>query len=157
MTINGGLCTLGDCNYTVDSPSNFRDSFFKVDRFFTTGVFDYEIIDANLDVPLTLKIINSDGDFLVYYFNTLSSSQKEKGNIISIYPNPVTGNIYLNSKVNLIHSSCDILDITGKIIIHGDFLIRNFINTSKLNNGIYFLSVTNSQTGSLTIKKIVKN
>lgn len=155
ITITGGLCTLGGCVITENTPSNYLENHFKVDRFYTSGVYNYEITEENLTAPLQLKITNSIGDFLLYYFNTLSTSVLEKSKTVSIYPNPVKDNIVITSKVNLKHAHYDILDITGKIIKSYDVINNNTINVSGVEEGIYFMTIT---TGSKIItKKFIKN
>lgn len=67
---------------------------------------------------------------------------------LSLYPNPTSGMLYLNSSINV--RSYEIVNTLGQLIrrdTYGDGL-----STEALSNGIYFISVTNSNGSKLKLK-----
>ncbi|WP_417199630.1 T9SS type A sorting domain-containing protein [Bizionia sp.] len=73
---------------------------------------------------------------------------------ITIYPNPVTDNLIINSKESLKHVS--LFDITGKLLIQKQLNgLKGQVSMGHYANGYYLLSIeTNS--GKLYNKKIIK-
>lgn len=58
---------------------------------------------------------------------------------LEVYPNPASEIIY--ASVN--SGSFTVLDLSGKVILHGD-LSANGIDISQLNNGMYYLTISGS-------------
>ena len=84
--------------------------------------------------------------------NSLSKNNYELAENISIYPNPATSRIYINS--NEVIESIAIIDVFGKTI-ERSLTFKNGINISKLSKGIYFLQINTNK--GLAIKKIIKD
>jgi len=80
----------------------------------------------------------------------------EVGNTeLTIYPNPASGSIYLETKDGLEITAISILDLTGKEVLHLDEdSIHSTIDISQLENGIYIGSVM-SQNGAIHTKRFV--
>lgn len=72
-------------------------------------------------------------------------------NQLKIYPNPVNDMIFIASD-NI--NSFKIIDISGKVVIEGKYL-KNGINVSNLQNGIYFITAVDYDN-NVTVNKFVK-
>jgi len=72
--------------------------------------------------------------------STTLNVNEELANSVSIYPNPVTNELTINSSLNLENSIVSIFDLHGKKVINSYFN-SNTINVSKLESGIYFLRI----------------
>lgn len=80
------------------------------------------------------------------------SSQTEIELEASIYPNPFTNHIEINSTTELVEYS--LIDISGKVISLTEIQTNSTsirLNTEAISSGIYFLSLTNSK-GQRTYK-----
>ena len=85
----------------------------------------------------------------------LATSIKEINNYkVSVYPNPVQNQ--LNFELNTSNFSVRIIDVTGKTISYTSTLSNKLkVNTTSLNNGIYFYSVLNNNGEMITSNKFV--
>lgn len=74
----------------------------------------------------------------------LSINSLKKNNAIHIYPNPTHN--YINIEFYNFNSDYDVylMDITGKIVIHGQNVSR--IDVSEITNGIYFICIPQFNT-----------
>ena len=87
-------------------------------------------------------------------YRDLNAGLNELTNEFQIYPNPVTNKLTLKTENKI--EKVSIIDITGKIIKE----ISNFtsnsieINTSELNQGIYYLSIYTGE--EVILRKFVK-
>ena len=82
-------------------------------------------------------------------------SVKELGaNDISIYPNPASSELIVNS--TLINSSFNILDLTGRIVLNGVINSTNqAVNIESLTTGTYVLSISDN-VGTVSQSQFVK-
>ncbi|MDP2384948.1 MAG: LamG-like jellyroll fold domain-containing protein [Bacteroidota bacterium] len=72
-----------------------------------------------------------------------------------VYPNPFANELNVKSSGNG-NSTVEIISVEGKVVLRTEFSEQNFsINTNELNQGIYFLILTNSEGKS--IYKTIKN
>ena len=78
--------------------------------------------------------------------NAITESQKAT----IVYPNPTTGQIFLENSLHI--ETIEVYDAAGKLIER--FQDSNTINLSELNNGIYFLKMTDIYDNS-TLQKVV--
>ena len=87
----------------------------------------------------------------MYFYTTITNINNLDNNVIAIYPNPVkAGNeVRLSADVNQI----ELFDIAGKLI---STFRNSVINTSGLNEGIYFARIL-TQNGKLITQKLVIN
>ena len=69
---------------------------------------------------------------------TLGLDENEFYNTISMYPNPVTDNLYFQSKENIL--KIEIYDVAGRII-SSKSILENKVNLSELKKGNYFLKL----------------
>jgi len=68
---------------------------------------------------------------------------------LNIYPNPGTGDFYLNSNVALTHALVSVTDITGKIIWKEELKeSKTIIHLNGQPAGIYFITVTSEEVNS---------
>lgn len=85
---------------------------------------------------------------------TLSSSDFENDNVITIYPNPSNGIFNLESQENM---SIEVYDIIGKLILSQKLSVgTNSFDISNFNSGVYLLKVTNDN-GNIQTHKLIKN
>ena len=146
-TVNGvnknRLCRL-NVNGTIDSTFDILTGFdnyinsLTIDnnnKLMVAGAFNsYQSISSN-------KLIRLLGQ------SVLRTDNFEKDKII-IFPNPVKDILYIE---NIADSNYEIYDITGKTVLNG---IRNQINVSSLEKGVYFLKVTSEE--NILTQKFIK-
>ncbi len=106
----------------------------------------------NLTVSTDNSVVNID-------LSTLTTSVKEqfyKKGLFSIYPNPFTEkiNIYNGTQSKL--NTVSILNLQGQLVFKSENLDINVIELSELNSGLYFITLTDTDGVSNTIK-ILKN
>ncbi|QYS92561.1 T9SS type A sorting domain-containing protein [Flavobacterium covae] len=70
------------------------------------------------------------------------------------YPNPIRDFIHIETKKNA-QTKFSITDLSGKIIISEENLVKNHIDTSFLNSGIYILIL--NQENTISKIKLIKN
>ncbi len=113
--------------------------------------FNYDITTEN-DIS-SLVITNVDG-YQAFYNNTPPLSINENDNItISLYPNPVKDQLFINPTTQLEKAS--IYTITGKLMFCNTISSDSSIDTSKLSHGLYFITVEDLEGNKVT-KKLVK-
>ena len=165
-------------NTTIDATSNFQnigaDGF--VDPGWTTTPFSTgdSYIGAVFKIGATVHygwiLVNWDGNgtFIVKSHayndtpNTAILAGDSGGQVngiednntlnVSVFPNPFTNRISISTDIN---SSISIIDITGKVVyatINLNELIQ--LDLSELKTGVYFLSISNNNTKS--ISKLIK-
>lgn len=85
----------------------------------------------------------------------LATSIEEINNYkVFVYPNPVQNQ--LNFELNTSNFSVKIIDVTGKTISNTSTLSNKLkINTSSLNNGIYFYNILNDNNEVITSNKFI--
>ena len=73
---------------------------------------------------------------------------------LSLYPNPVNNLLTINGLEN--NSAINIYDVTGKLVISKNNLANSnySLSTESLNAGVYFVSISNKNIASKTIKII---
>ncbi|MDP2687962.1 MAG: T9SS type A sorting domain-containing protein [Aequorivita sp.] len=77
---------------------------------------------------------------------------------LSIYPNPTSENVTVQSSQLVLESAISLYDLQGKLLFSKKMLPQNgklTINVSSLENGVYFLKI--SSDGNSVVKKLVKN
>ncbi len=94
---------------------------------------------ANIDGNLNLFIGNGNGNILVYQGLEVVNLKEISETDISIYPNPATSQLTINSN-QLSITNITIIDITGKTVksINKN---TNTVDVSNLQNGLYILQV----------------
>ena len=80
-----------------------------------------------------------------------STSVEDINNHLLLYPNPTSGNLFINTSEKII--SISVCNIIGKEVISNAEKNNSVLNLSQLSNGVYFISIS-TEKGLLT-KKIV--
>ena len=122
-------------------------------KFFTlyyplgaTGTFEF----GNIKFNLLIMDVAAYTTWQEEYFSPTTSIQKIENNDIDIYPNPAKNNITVKGKIS---ENIQILDITGKVIMHKEFKTNHnnlSFDISTIQSGVYFV-----KTGNI-IKKLIK-
>lgn len=94
----------------------------------------------------------TDNKVVIIKDSTLGLSESEERNIISIYPNPTTDYLYIESDLDI--KDIQISDLNGRVINNLEFQ-DNKINLASLQTGIYFAKISDIN-GKILTKKIVK-
>ena len=137
--------TPGNC-YTFIMKDSYGDGILAPGNFKVKDVNNGTIVWGGTNSPT--------GNFtseVTTYFETESTTVtvEEVKSEISIYPNPVKDNIYVNGEFDKIK----LYDVFGKLVFEGT---DNVINTKNLSNGLYivnFNSKDNMVTKKVTISK----
>lgn len=119
---------IGNENYRV------KIELYKADNTFIIG--DYSNINYN------------------FIESTLDNANPDLIEALSLYPNPIDDVLNVKSVGDLTHVTYEIIDISGKVVLQSQ-LVNKSIDVSKLNSGIYILSL-NSEDGDNNIKFIKK-
>lgn len=133
-----------ECGFQIHNL--FENSFFS----FLISVSDYYITEnaegliLNMGNPLMGSAIFQD-----YPLSTNSFIL----NNITLYPNPVNSNLYLNTNTILL-SEIEVYSASGKKVL-GKSGNTNTIDLSNLKSGIYFLKLHTED--AFTVKKIIKH
>lgn len=69
----------------------------------------------------------------------------------SLHPNPVKEYLFIDSKLEI--SKAELYDILGKKVL-SNFVLRNKLNVSELNSGVYILKLFYATNG-ISIKRII--
>lgn len=94
----------------------------------------------------------TDNKVIIIKDSTLGLLDSEEKNNISIYPNPTTDYLYINSDLDI--KEIQISDLNGRIINDLKFQ-DNKMNLASLQTGIYFAKITDIN-GKILTKKIIK-
>ena len=137
--------TPGNC-YTFIMKDSYGDGILAPGNFKVKDVNNGTIVWGGTNSPT--------GNFtseVITYFETESTTVfvEEVNSEISIYPNPVKDNIYVNGEFDKIK----LYDVFGKLVFEGT---DNIINTKNLSNGIYIVNLNskdNMVTKKVTISK----
>ena len=106
----------------------------------------------NLTVSTDNSVVNID-------LSTLTTSVKEQFNnkvLFSIYPNPFTDKININNGTQSKLNAISILNLQGQIVYKSENLDLNDIELSELKTGLYFITITDTNGLTETIK-LLKN
>ena len=94
------------------------------------------------------------------YGNTSEASKSTATNISTItddnlivYPNPTSMNVFLNKEFN--NCKYEIISIAGTIVKSGKISF-NSIDFSKLNTGVYFIKIFETDSDKIKVAKIIK-
>jgi hypothetical protein len=139
------------CQYPENQAFDNLNQVFFTDHL--DNDFYYEII-IDINEINSLLIYNANGDEA--HYGSVPLSQPEFSQLqVTLYPNPVSDVLYINS-MDIINK-VSVYDIQGKVIKTVSGLNSNTseINLSSLQNGVYFISVV-SENGEKLTRKVVK-
>lgn len=147
-----------------DLPNNtdFESRYFS---FFTDNineVFEYEIGYIWIEEPYHyeiwhLYIFDINGDY-VYFEDApyILNTQEDNLTNISIYPNPTSDILTIETTKANVLSSFQLFDMNGQLIKKHNSSVPNSISLGGIIAGVYFLQITDSN-GNKTMKRVVKN
>ncbi|MBL7919626.1 MAG: T9SS type A sorting domain-containing protein [Bacteroidia bacterium] len=140
--------------YTLTVPTTTNNiNKYTSDNLYIVGFL------AEYDADITKRtVLNVVKEKVTSNSETLGIKENNEKLILSVYPNPSNGTIYLNSQKTVNTYHIKVLNLMGKCVFMDElFQVGNTatINISQLNNGIYFLSVS-SETGNLTEKIVIQ-
>jgi hypothetical protein len=157
-TFNGAWASLAGSS----GPDTIKN-IVLIGQITTDGVFSFEL---NVQIRSKDKVVEKyvaknpgAGDLiestLTYDSSKTSTDNLTENNSFKFAPNPTTGLIYFNDVDFLVNTKYEVMDLNGKLIKKG-FLNSNAqtLSISELNNGVYFLTLENSNKKS--ISKVVK-
>jgi len=140
------ITTTGGAQWSLSNCSGGNDTaFYNLDMGTPPPVGGTFTIETGFDSSCTF----SDSVLPISDFELLTGS-------LNVYPNPLMKNNTLNLKFGLnISAKISMYNVTGKLALVDE--INNSdskqINTSSLNNGIYFLKISNDNVS--TTRKVV--
>ncbi len=122
-----------------------------------TGLTDLTIFDLELNDNFIVAATNTQGVFRFPLSNlNLSTgiSDFDNKNDISLFPNPTTNQINVNTNLELIGSVYSVYDCIGKSVLTGKLTSeKTIIGLGNLVEGIYFLKVGENQKQTFKIIK----
>jgi pectin methylesterase-like acyl-CoA thioesterase len=142
-------------HFTIEK-SNDGTTFNQLGQV-NTGSNNYNFIDASPVKNINyyrLKIVDKDGSFT--YSKTITINNKLKGSI-NIYPNPATNDLTVTHLAAKPNSTITITGVDGKQLLSQKLVsgtTQSNIDISKLNNGVYILTINNSDINTI---KFIKN
>lgn len=130
---------------------------WSVDSSATTGRNIASVNKLIVDVQKIRTFYQSSNPNCLLNITLGVNEQETSNNFISLYPNPSTSYIKVNSEKDFGKSMIDITDVSGRIVLtqRSDDLNQTIINTANLNSGIYFLNIKFGNNKSL-VKKFIK-
>lgn len=153
-----GVSTTGTAaaNFTVISTGNYVQTTATWTQY-TYNLDNY----AGQNVYISINCISNDQFALLIddykVTATTLSTNDFLANNFSIYPNPTTGIINVNSKNNAAINSIQVTDLNGRVVktLATEGVHETQVNIADLTSGMYFLNVqTDLGSGS---SKIIKN
>jgi hypothetical protein len=97
-----------------------------------------------------------------YAVSTLSVNESDLVNDIKLFPNPASSetNLQINSEKELGQSILQIIDLTGRIVVHENITIKQGeqkfnINTETLKSGVYLVQISNGKSVLPAIRLLV--
>lgn len=149
VTFNSGLSeNVGNYYWTFgDGGTDITAN--PVHTYATDGSFNVKLVVDNCIVK----------DSVTKAVSVIGTNIKENSllNSIAIFPNPTTTIINLKSNISLQHIEFTITNLLGMKVLAGNSFVNNSINIESLNSGVYFLKLTDSKTGAIAVKKIIKD
>ena len=159
-----------DTNATINNPNIYSESYVltfmenvlnelhELDYVKRYSWFDPNANNEKYPMLQTADIIDENNQLTTlgeYYashnLNNALSSKNKKNDVITIYPNPSKNLIYIDSDNSSFTAS--IFNLNGKVVLRKN--IKNQIDISDLNKGIYFTELMNESNKSFQ-KLIVK-
>jgi len=87
--------------------------------------------------------------------SSISNSSVSASELI-LSPNPASDYVYIQAD-GILKGSIRIVDVLGNVVYSGGFDSNKKLSTSNYKNGIYFVSVQDSSTKTITKKLVVRN
>ncbi|WP_186987780.1 T9SS type A sorting domain-containing protein [Constantimarinum furrinae] len=141
------------------NPINKNFQIIYLDDFFVSNIddpFGYEIINES-NGSKTLIIVNVQGD-QAFYNTELLSIKDISFDTFSIFPNPTSNEVIVQSLQGLNIESLQIVDVNGKLLFSRSTMNsdKTLINIENLKSGLYFIIIENENQKRIA-KKLVKS
>ena len=75
---------------------------------------------------------------------------------IAVYPNPSNG-IFTIEMPNMVSAKVMVMDITGKIVYDNNVISNSQIKLQNVEQGMYFIRIADTTSGSIVVKKLLVN
>ena len=125
----------------------------------TTEGYPVSLLDADVCFPITIQFVYGNEQFhndtclLTYGTSGLSIAQ-DRGNEMTVYPNPTVGHVQLCTTSSLLGEPYVVLNQLGSTVLQGVLLSMNTrLELSELSTGIYIVRVGGEST---RLKRVVK-
>jgi len=159
----GGEFVFGEANgYDALTPTNFFGTLFICDYqehtdfegiYFDFFQFEEPLMIENIE-PTHLALEGLAGFILHYSDEEQFSITDNQFYQATIYPNPTSGQLFISSENNSIHT-VSIFSVLGKRIQKTTASSITSIDVSNLSKGIYFIEISSSEGN--VVKKFMKN
>lgn len=148
--VNTGDFTVISPGASVTAPNAWTEYTYDLDAY------------ANQQVYISINCISNDQfGFAVDDFSVIADGvaglNDNLDSKLSVYPNPATNVLNVNSNDNVLISGVSVIDLNGRTVKSNKFDgVSNLqINIGDLSSGVYMLNIASDQ--GVTVKKIVKN
>lgn len=132
-----------------------NNNFVASDSLKGEYIAESAIADFNGDGKKDIIIQGFVDDTNIYWNESIISSIEENSTIpLSVFPNPANDILYLKTEIQLLDAQFSIISISGKILLQ-NVLTSNLIDVSSVEKGIYFLEISDLNSGERWVKKIV--
>lgn len=146
------VTTLGECSEDINQ--NFQNIYFT---FYEASLLDpFEYLIEFLGNNPALIITSSNGDTATYGNPILSVSDVETPSF-SIYPNPSSDQLYIETNQEMGDYMMTVFDMQGKqqLTTPKEMLGANPLDIQNWASGVYFVRLEN-QKGVMTIQRFIK-
>ncbi len=152
------------CSYQVGGPPPYNFNLYDklIEGYGMNTGFDNPYSGINIGINLqefysNAMYINSQQIMWASTTNTcvqyIGLKENSISNEITIFPNPITDVITIEAN-NDSDLSFTLHNILGNVILNSN---KNSIEVSHLTKGVYFLKCSNSKTGEVITKKVIKH
>ena len=101
---------------------------FVVEGYQSSGNFEFKTLDVSVDnTTVPVKEVTTEPA------------------LVSIYPNPASGNVSIKLDESILNASIDIYDISGRIVYSRGNINNNLLQVSNLKSGLYFVNVNSNR------------
>ncbi|WP_191860626.1 T9SS type A sorting domain-containing protein [Hanstruepera ponticola] len=110
---------------------------FKIKTLDTLNVGDSVTNDAEIFFDYNFPIVTNETNTT---FQTLSVEENQLGDAITVYPNPTSGLLHINTRSVI--QKVEIYDVQGRLVVsQNSNQNKQTLNTSALTKGVYFVKI----------------
>ncbi|RUA27769.1 MAG: hypothetical protein DSY77_17010, partial [Bacteroidetes bacterium] len=135
------------------------ENFYDIE----SGMQEYKVALNNLNQSKFFRIkaigLNdneSEYTSIVEISNAVLSTQSVMGSRMTVYPNPVTSSLIIDSEVSDFQGSYKIISMQGQTLMEGPVTVGSQVNLSTIGPGIIFVNIFNEKNQTLITKKLIK-
>ena len=144
------LGTLNGVNFLNGGEATFDPFNNRYYNITDLGITIIDGTDGNI-IKTIPNQKNMKGITAQYKRSFLSISEISNIDLVSVYPNPATSNIYIKIATNLLGSDYSVYNNVGKLVLAGKLNTENtMIELNNLSDGIYLIKVGDN------LKQIIK-